>query len=521
MNLTWHIAKKDLRRMAIPAALWCALVVGSAVWMLWSSMPAEASFADLAHTWFEFHSAFATVLGLLQLMIAYVLIGALMLEDIVVGSKAFWLTRPIAGRRMLAGKTVAAIALFIVAPVLVLLPVWGLARFSPADFLHAATVTTIFHAALVLYGMLVASLTRNLGQYFLATLTLIVAQVGGLVLGTTKAGPNMLILNGTHGWIVLAIGLLLLGGFVAWQYSARRTAFAWAVLVASLVAVVGVLRGRLLPGFGEWANQTPIAAGAAGTLEIDRIERSQGAIAVPLRGAAAARDDVFVVPIHASATIANGSETIAGVDLRLTERWDENLGERLLPAGSSVESPLTWTMNPVSIDHRHDGGMNGPVQVTGSVVAVTVHLERIGTLPLQRGATARDGATWVRVAGVLEEENGKIAVALEEHGHGMPADPWMLARLDQDLSRNTIAVYVVADRSNHRLEHVSIRNRGTFELNGIAVTVTDLVIAPPAGDPPTDWSRGLSIVVVRLRPERYERIPLAAQNVPVVEEGPR
>ena len=99
MKLTWHIVAKDLRRLQLPLALWVAVFLAEfaiGVRLLYGSTLSFSTFLVYQET--------DLVLSGLKAAIGYLLVPALIFEDVLVDTTAFWPTRPISGARLLAAK---------------------------------------------------------------------------------------------------------------------------------------------------------------------------------------------------------------------------------------------------------------------------------------------------------------------------------------------------------------------------------------------------------------------------------
>src|SRR5262249_55528045 len=96
MNLTWHIVKKDLRALRWPIGVWFLCVVGK----LGVGVALLNARGDEGITWFNQMDLLAKTLAVGELL-SFVLAAALVQEDLMVGTTAFWMTRPISGGRLL------------------------------------------------------------------------------------------------------------------------------------------------------------------------------------------------------------------------------------------------------------------------------------------------------------------------------------------------------------------------------------------------------------------------------------
>ncbi len=174
MNLIWHLARKDLRRLLIPGAIFLVLLV--------CKLLLATQILDVI----DYHQ-FATlrdylkVALLAELIFGYALVAAIIQEDPLVGSRAFWMTRPISGLQLLAGKLLVLLLIVVLLPVFVMLPWWLACDLPARGLLVAASGTAFIQTLLVLAGLPFAVLTANLARYVACTIgvfaTVVVAKL--------------------------------------------------------------------------------------------------------------------------------------------------------------------------------------------------------------------------------------------------------------------------------------------------------------------------------------------------------
>jgi hypothetical protein len=239
MKLTWHLVRKDLRRLAGPVALWLAFLGVMALWLARLHVPDDVVRANGTAAWSDTLGAMVSMLSLMQVVAGGLLAGFLMLEDPVGGTTAHWLTKPIAGRRMLAAKLLAAALLFVAAPVAALLPAWLAAGYTTVNCASAATAWVLVQGGQVLTAMALASLARNLAHYvMLVAVYAVVMGVGMSRLPAQWLGVEVAF-NGSPGLLIGAVVLPSLAVVLAVQFGARDTRRGWAVLgVAFVVAAL-------------------------------------------------------------------------------------------------------------------------------------------------------------------------------------------------------------------------------------------------------------------------------------------
>lgn len=173
MNLIWHIAVKDLRRTAPAALVWVASVLGVALcfwlWMRVSPFYVVSRFSG--------EEIFMTVVRGMQIVLAALIIGNTVLDDRIVGTDAFWLTRPIRRGQLLGGKALSGALLFIVAPLGVLLPLWLGVGFSASQTALAALEFIVPMVLTLAFALMVGGLSSSLGNFLFLAILLAIAHI--------------------------------------------------------------------------------------------------------------------------------------------------------------------------------------------------------------------------------------------------------------------------------------------------------------------------------------------------------
>lgn len=99
MKLIWHLIRKDTRRLRLALILWAGLVATGVALALASLHVKAGTSWDLERALLALNLSWGV-----DLVVAYVLAAAVVLEDSPTESTGFWITRPIAGWRLLAAK---------------------------------------------------------------------------------------------------------------------------------------------------------------------------------------------------------------------------------------------------------------------------------------------------------------------------------------------------------------------------------------------------------------------------------
>lgn len=168
MTLALHIAAKDLRRAAIPLAIWVLLMAAKLVFYAYiAGLFGHADLEWLDKMWAGPELPLRLVV---EPLIAYVLVGWLVYEDPLVGTDSFWITRPISGSRLLTAKIVGFFAMFVVLPILVNVPWWLACGFGFGQIAASSIPMAVEYSLVVVVGMACAAATDGFPRYILWTI---------------------------------------------------------------------------------------------------------------------------------------------------------------------------------------------------------------------------------------------------------------------------------------------------------------------------------------------------------------
>ncbi len=231
MNLILHVMAKDLRRLTWALALWAGAGVLAVVGMNVSGPPQSTLESLGLVAMFQFFG------------LSIALIAAIVQEDGLTESTAFWRTRPISGGRLLLAKLGLIGVLFVVIPValglLVRLAKRG-AMFARPEDLGQPLLALV---ALVLVGMALASCCKDLGRYFLLWIVCWMSVGFGTVgfqwvkatLGYTVSRVSKMRME----WIAVYVGLVAIAVLLN-QYRGRRFGLSVGLIVAGVVGAAAI-----------------------------------------------------------------------------------------------------------------------------------------------------------------------------------------------------------------------------------------------------------------------------------------
>ena len=240
MNLTWHIVKKDLCALKWPLLVWLLVItakLGIGVVLLNAA-------GDPDPEWFVKMDALSKGLTAFE-FISVLLTAAVIQQDLLVGTTAFWVTRPISGARLLQAKLLGLGLVFGLMPVLVTLPWWLGCGYGPSEIAWATAETVTFEAIAVLLGLLWSVVTDGFGRFLMWTLVTLFAipTLSGTMAYYASRGHSSTSSDVVTTRFAVAIILAVLGIFtvVVHQFLTRRTRQSIAIIgvMAGLIVVVG------------------------------------------------------------------------------------------------------------------------------------------------------------------------------------------------------------------------------------------------------------------------------------------
>ena len=162
MNLTLHMVGKDFRRLHVlfPLVGWWGLVILQGFLIsTYARLPHQPPPADMM---LEFSiTLLAWLVAFLKIGLLVLIVSQVVQQDSTVGSTAFWLSRPISGKWLLAGKSLF-LALTVILPAflteVLLLLLHGVTLY---DTVRSIPQILFFQCLVLALLMMLAALTRN------------------------------------------------------------------------------------------------------------------------------------------------------------------------------------------------------------------------------------------------------------------------------------------------------------------------------------------------------------------------
>ncbi len=250
MSMVANIVRKDTHRLLLALLVWLLLIAGQSALAIGGIKVA----ADI----FKFQMILPTITSLLtflQGLMIIVLIPLIVQDDAVVGSTAFWLTRPIARKELLAAKTGFVLIVLVALPLLAEVFVLAVNGVTAQHILLAVPEIIIEKTAFLISFFVLAVLTPKLSRYALVgVIVFAVFMLFGVITWVVATFVPALAkilydydrydnASLTQSFEVvqnvyyIVVGLIL----IAHQYLTRRTVrtIAWAVAAYLVISVAG------------------------------------------------------------------------------------------------------------------------------------------------------------------------------------------------------------------------------------------------------------------------------------------
>lgn len=374
-------------------------------------------------------------LSALQAVLILIFVPLIVQSDPMVGTTAFWLTRPISRLSLLRAKAVLVGSVFVGIPLLLEISVLALNGLAWKDVFPAALLIALEKSAFIVPVFLVASLTGKFHEFFIAGIAAVLGCVAAWILlpalvpGLCFSGaPGTAFGSLQQQMLIVFVSALLIGH----QYKTRRTQR----------TIVGVLAGAL---FIPWA----LCVLPQGVLQQDVcrinppqvvIQTGQAVVAEDMvSGNRLARDRIVSIPIHvrglhsgqfAVLLRVSGPLIVYGPDVQLRSSGPLRSPAVLL-SSRELQDPIQHALKDFIVMNPYQGADNRypvfrlPEQVYDQyqkqrgvyegLGAFDIYEYRIGArMPLVRGAKGFSGRTESVVLDVIEKPSGVTVIVGEK-----------------------------------------------------------------------------------------------------------
>jgi hypothetical protein len=213
MNLTAHIAGKDLFRLRWILLLWAVILT----------------------------ARMALVFGRIFLpLLSFGLVMGVQGDDPVSDSDAFWITRPISASRLLGAKCLVLASLWSI-PSLAMAPWWIAHGFDRGQLCGAVFQTTSWQAALTMLALPFAVISPGASRFFMSVLLAAAGSFAFVLVyqfspfGSGVANPPEAA-SVARAWVIPGLWTAAAAIIILVQFLTRRTRLSIALLAAALVA---------------------------------------------------------------------------------------------------------------------------------------------------------------------------------------------------------------------------------------------------------------------------------------------
>jgi hypothetical protein len=498
----WHIVAKDLRRMAMPAAVWLLFLVGPAVWFLLGASSGLVLVSESVRAWQDLVEWSSRLPLGLSFALEYILVGAAIVEDPLVGTTAFWQTRPLSPWRWLAAKSTLVVLLFVGVPAVSLIPLRWATGFSVVGAMTAAWPGCLPRLGVAVLAFAVAAATRNLKQFMLATVGTFGGFAGCWLAVVTLRADSSALWNSRH--IVFDFG----GFFVAMvlllhQVATRQTARTWTFAVGMVVALT------LTSVAWPWDFWTPInrhfssvhsaapSRDAALMISIRRAKVDRSFHTLPIETELTtepASNDVVYFPFQISGEIVEPNGATSNV-LSVAQRGPAHDTAEDLSLRRPIHSAV-WQFAGQLEDWRSHP-LTPPFRLRLSIDLRRSSVRILGELPLVAGAEIGSGYNRSRVVAIEPQADRSTVVLIRELE--TVAEPNLFGpSLGHAEGRHD--TFVLANRAANRAQELSCEELGSSHYNSWLVGFRKLRIPPARVE--NQWQRDAVIIKVRFEGER-------------------
>ena len=502
MTVAWHIAAKDIRRMAVPVALWLAFVAATTGWFQTGVGIGDHAVGAMSG-WIGLMSIWVPMILFAQGLFSHVLAGAMVLEDSPVGTERFWLTRPTGKSGMLRGKLLAAALLFIVAPIVVLLPFWVANGFGGGELRRAIVTLALWQATSTACALGLSSMARTLAEFLLWSVALFVAYSlcwFVMTLSLSVHDVPAAVRRSRHLLVDTGIAVLLVGVLIA-QYRRRDRRRNGLILAAGWLVAIAIA--------ALWPADVSRFLGAARSMSTARPVDAATPIAVAAEPMATGERPGLVVTAGWQRDGFYAAALARSTDGRITfgptPEWGHAAGLRALGFDRGHDA-IAWPLT--GLPGQLPGSMS-PSRFSGTVEIWRARAMVVGEMPLEAGAELRRAGGRTRLIGLQREANRIEAIVIEEHVQGTsPVARAVVAIEGGELAAGQTYVdrYFLVDRGSSRALALPIDEAGALSMNGLLVRHRRLLVRGER------WERAL-LVKVRIERERSFEQPVPARGL--------
>lgn len=443
MSILKHNFKKDARHLRVPLAFWFLLVALQAG-LSGSGITANAE--DMVLT--VVFQTLAFLVPVLQVVILLVLVPLLIHDEPLVGSTAFWFTRPISRRDLLSSKALFVGLLLVLPPLLAELTVLACNGAAARHVLFAAPEILMERLSLLLLVAVAAAITPNFARFALVAAGCGVAiMLVTFVIYFTRMliNPELIMqqavqfsLTQSRSVVTSALTIALALAAIWHQYMTRKTRRTVAAIALGYLLVTAVQYVWPWDFFAVEKNAIPASVldGSRVTVSIDPARINVSDEFRLRKGKAAKKQIAGAMEVQglpdgyiATPEVTSSSITLPGG--KTIDKAQPAFGYFAEPPGQSRDAlrHALGDMELIGSDNRNDTTYRGLASIDeqdylacgdkGLDLSLTVDLrvykdEITGSMPIKRGARFVRESRQTIVTDVLRQSQGCTLVLQEK-----------------------------------------------------------------------------------------------------------
>ena len=420
MRLVVHLLRKDLR------ALWPYLLLWTGVLAAHLLLPDDGSIETSMRV-----SQLRNVLQTIQVVLAALLPGLLILQDPVDGTRAFWLTRPISRGSLLASKVLALALVFILLPLAFQLA--GMLRGGLGGWPLVAGLAEggLWVGGISLAFAALASASSSLPRFvlLLAIYSVVAVFAGPTFLSVdprATGSGSWLELSNSRDLVKMVLLLLLAGTVLVHQWLTRRTVRSLALAAVAVVALTwaSVWPWNLLSRpAAPMADDVTFAVEPADDLRCLERGPDPRRVAICGRftfGGTVTAPELEIVRVFSRLLLPDGNSIDYhgfGQVGRVNSRIIGYAGpDHAVDHDPEPGQAFQTLLHPLRQQYRDYAEAVGTLEI--GLVLASFDSRRLGTLPIRQGARYRAGATAVTLekVAVLPGPTPTVGLELELRG---------------------------------------------------------------------------------------------------------
>lgn len=485
MSLIWHVARKDLRRLALPIAVWIGFLAALTLGFAWVRPPADPLRTSVPVMWVSRISGTFMIANILITFLAAVLAARWAQEDGTRETTAFWRTRPISAARLFAAKLLAIAVGLILLPAVALALVWATQGFSGQEIAGAAVELMVEQLIVVLPAFALGTVTPNLGRFLLFAAIAMTVYVLSVALFPAWLPQTGAFLGLSRALAVIAAGLTGAMMLLLWGYFSRRNtlgifAATLAAMVTTGVGLNGDLTGsiRWLDANREWQHWPAVTPEQekqiAAKWSALRIRDQDTALVLEVDSHKSDRE--FVAPTNAIVRVPNvGHRIFPAFYARRGLHWGEAAALQVAGFRPPTQSHA-WEIDLTTFAEAVANLRQTPQVAPLSQLRMTQMQARVlWEIPLRAGQEVRSGSSFTRIVDLVPMD-GRLTALLHEIDSSLTVEDGVADGLYfwRRSDNRRVDCFLVVNRARGLAQAAGLRDLGSARLNSLMISDSSL-----------------------------------------------